>query len=511
MDKKSNCAEHLVENKDGQRYYEGKRLLPSEMLWMCTTESCSTPPKIRRRGQYESKLHCNACANRIKGKDPEILKRRGQAIAKAINSLGDKWSKVAKKNMSSPDTRDKISKSLSKTLKDSPELKEISRKTAIGNNKKSGFGTSSFGKKKWQEMDPETKRERVNRATSAMTETERKKHVCLMRERWPGFEVVEFSNNSIYTYRCPEGHEFKMLSGNFLKRGSCPECSCKSTPEIDTLAWIRDFLPKVEHNKRVLYLDDTLSGNRALEIDIYEPNKKIGVELHGMYYHGFNRDLKDAGVPRNYHKLKADLADKHGIFLLQFFEDEVVHKNEIVKSIILSKIGKADKIFARNCEIKAIESYVDSNSFLEENHLQGGCRSFLRMGLYSQGELVSVLTIRKFRSKNENEAEIARFCHKKGLTVIGGFSKLINGAEKILKEMGIDTVYTYADRRYSDGNVYLSNGFSFVKNTEPDMFWVKNGIKYPRQISWGKSNEEMREGRYYRIFGAGHKLFKKQI
>ena len=158
----SNDAEYLVEIKNGKRYYKGKNLLPSVMVWKCTTPDCKTPPKPQRRGQYQNKLFCNACSNRLKSQNPQIVEKRNKAISKAIASLGDKWSNVAKKNMSSEVIREKISKGVKTYIENNKETSiAVRRETAIKNNKKNGFGTSEFGKRIWENLKPEERKERI--------------------------------------------------------------------------------------------------------------------------------------------------------------------------------------------------------------------------------------------------------------------------------------------------------------------------------------------------------------
>ncbi len=119
---------------DGQRFFEGKKLANAVMLWKCATAGCTTPPKPQRRGQYENKFRCNACSNREKAKDPELLKRRGKAIDDAIACLGNKWSEVASKNMSSKEVREKISESTKKYISENQEeALRIRRDTALKN------------------------------------------------------------------------------------------------------------------------------------------------------------------------------------------------------------------------------------------------------------------------------------------------------------------------------------------------------------------------------------------
>ena len=507
-----NDAEHLVKIKDGKRFYEDKYLSSSTMLWKCTILDCNTPPKPQRRGQYKDKMYCNACSNRLKAQNPEFLKKRGQAISQAIGELGDKWSKIAKINNANPETRNKISSSMKEYIKENKqEALAIRKEIAIKNNKTSGFGSSDFSKQIWANLQGEERNERVRKTKIKYIDATRKIHVGLMSSRYPDFQVVEF-NHPDNTYRCPKGHIFAMRGNNFLKRGNCPICSPKSKMEVDFHQWILAIVPDMKTNKRVLYLDDTKNGNRALEIDLYSDSLKFGIELHGLFYH--KEKLEESGklefgVSKNFHRQKADLADKHEIKLLQFFEDEIVYKTDMVKSIILAKLGgqSFNKIYARKCDIKILNN-KDCNLFLDNNHLQGHCKSFLRLGLFHNEILVSVLTFRN-KKDSKNIAEIARYCTLLNTGVVGGFSRLLSKAEGMLKNTQYEGIHTYSDRRYSSGEIYKNNGFSFVKTTETDWFWVKKDMRYARQISWNKSKEEM--SKYAKIYGTGHLLWEKNL
>jgi hypothetical protein len=295
-----------------------------------------------------------------------------------------------------------------------------------------------------------------------------------------------------------------MRGNNFIKRGVCPECAPKSKIQQNLYNWVQSLVPSFLMNKRVLYLDKTQNGNKALEIDIYEPNLKIGVEVHGLYYH-------TQGKVGNLHQKKAILADQNGIQLLQFFEDEINTNELLVKSMIRSKLHLIEnKINARDCDIEII-SNQESEIFLEKNHLQGHCRSFLRIGLKHKDELIALITFRMPRKGASQVAEIARFCIKADTNVMGGFAKLLKRGESILKNLGFVSLITYSDRRYSNGNVYKLNGFTFKHFTKPDWFWFKDGIRYPRQISWGKTKRQMIDDKYEIILGAGHVLWTKHL
>ena len=73
------------------------------------------------------------------------------------------------------------------------------------------------------------------------------------------------------------------------------------------------------------------------------------------------------------------------------------------------------------------------------------------------------------------------FVIKKNCGVIGGASKLFSNFLKIYNPL---SVISYADRRYSGGNLYKSLGFSFKENTRIGYFYIKNiGTKTYKKVS----------------------------
>jgi hypothetical protein len=502
----TNNAEELVEIIDGKRYYQGKPLMPSQMIWRCTSPGCQTAPKPQRRGQYRDKLLCNTCSNREKSKNPAILEKRGKSISKAIKSLGSKWSDTAFINQSSPQTREKISKSMKEYVAQNADVAlPIRRETAIKNNAVSGFGTSEFSKEVWSESSLAERQNRIEKVKTGLTISGKREHLELLHDRFPSIKLLEFGSPD-NTYECEKKHVFFMRGNNLLKRGNCPTCTPKSQLQEYWHEWFKTLCPDALSNKRIFFLDDTKNGNKALEADSWSPEKNLAIEIHGLYCHTVD-------YVGNKHFIKAEIADKQGITLLQFFEDELNENPDIVKSIIKSKLGMREhSLYGRNCVAQVINK-KDSEAFLGINHLQGGCRSFLRVGLYHEGELVSMMSFRKLRKKGGNIsiAEIARYSSKINTSVVGGFSKLLKFSVPLLKKSGFTKIHTYSDRRYSHGEVYKANGFSFVHKTAPDMWWYKRGQRYPRQISWGKSVKQMTQEGYEKILGAGHTLWTMDL
>lgn len=252
------------------------------------------------------------------------------------------------------------------------------------------------------------------------------------------------------------------------------------------------------------------------ELDIYIPEKKVAIEYDGLYWH--NELKKD----KDYHLNKTLECEKNGIRLIHIFEDEWIHKKDIVKSRLKSIFGIVNnKIYARKCTIKDV-SFNESKTFLEENHIQGNCVSRYRYGLYYNNELVSLMTFgenrKKLGSKSEEEHyELLRFCNKLNTLVIGGASKLLNYFIKTHKPKEI---ISYCDKRWSVGNMYEKLGFKLVSISKPNYFYIINGkreniFKYRKSelIKQGfdknkTEHEIMLERGIYRIYDCGTILYK---
>jgi hypothetical protein len=266
---------------------------------------------------------------------------------------------------------------------------------------------------------------------------------------------------------------------------------------------------------------EVISGDRLvinpLELDIYIPDKKLAIEFNGIYYHSWNVNKN-----KNYHKNKTDRCRNNDIHLFHIFEDQWRNKNLIVKSMIKSKLGKLDhRIYARKCEIKEVSSR-DSSIFLDKSHLQGRTSTSYRIGLYYEDDLVSLMT---FTKKDDNKYILTRFCSKLDTNVIGGFSRLLKHFERLYNPKSL---ISYANRRWSRGNVYEVNGFEFVNATPPNYFYfhesngslLESRIKYQKHKLKDKlsnfdetltETENMYNNGYRKIYDCGNKLYIKKL
>ncbi len=249
------------------------------------------------------------------------------------------------------------------------------------------------------------------------------------------------------------------------------------------------------------------------ELDFYLSDYNLAIEFNGNYYH-YDEILQD----KFYHLNKTKLCEKNGIQLIHIFQYQWDFKQDIVKSIILSKLNKIEnKIYARKCIVKEIDNKT-KNKFLEENHLQGKDISKVKLGLYYNNELVSVMTFGKPRFNKNYEWELIRFCNKKFSRVIGGAGKLFH---YFINTYESKNVISYANRQFNNGNFYEKIGFDFVNTTDPNFFYVKNNDYFSR-LSCQKhkldklldkfdenlsASENMKINGYHRIYDSGNKTY----
>ena len=306
---------------------------------------------------------------------------------------------------------------------------------------------------------------------------------------------------------CKHHGIFQQTPNDHLAGKGCRKCaSASSKPCIEVAAYIKNiFSGDIEANDRTVIA--------PYELDIVVPQNKIAVEFNGNYYHSFNRI--ETAEERTRHASKCNLCLSAGVKLIQINEYEWIFKNQIVKSILAHKLGITNtKYYARKCDIKTLSDY-EYRKFISQNHIQGYRSAKITLGLLFNNKIVAAISINKHKSY---DYEIIRFANENNSVVVGGFSKLL---KHFIRTHHPTTILTYADRRYSDGNVYAVNGFDYIGTTKPNYVYIKSRNYYTRQTfqkhklagKLGKFNPSMTEAEnmfnngYRRLWDAGHLKF----
>jgi len=328
-------------------------------------------------------------------------------------------------------------------------------------------------------IDPKTKEHR-----KCTCRTKNEKHVIDIKDKAPAEFLDIFIKNTLYYPKSKNNiidgiyfSKFAKRSDNFMEQLylDCKDHGIKfygfysntSKKEHE----IADFIRSVYSGEIILGDRKVLSGK---ELDIYLPEKKIAIEFDGLYWHS------SRFKPSRYHLEKTEACEKVGIHLIHIFENEWIHKQEIVKSIIKSKLGIQERrIYARKCSILDL-SFNEAREFFNHNHIQGSTVSSIQVGLVLENEILCAISLARSHRSKDRYLEIKRFCSVLNTNVIGGFSKLLKYVKnKILNE----DLVTFADRRYSSSNnVYSKNG-KLIGCTSPNYFYIfENELKSREQF-----------------------------
>ena len=182
-------------------------------------------------------------------------------------------------------------------------------------------------------------------------------------------------------------------------------------------------------------------------------------------------------------------------------------------------------IQARKCKIKTIEASV-CNRFLAKYHIQGKDNGQYRYGLFYKNRLVSVMTFRKpqlalGQDSKADYMELSSFCTVSNFKVIYAAERLLNA---FIKEHKPTKVISYADKRWSVGDLYNKLGFTFVHNTPISYAYTKDFMSREYRFKYAKHTlkekfenfnpeltewENMQANSYYRIWDCGNELYEK--
>ena len=122
------------------------------------------------------------------------------------------------------------------------------------------------------------------------------------------------------------------------------------------------------------------------------------------------------------------------------------------------------------------------------------------------------------RKNKDEEYEMLRFCNKLNTNVVGGASKLF---KYFIEQYLPKSVVSYADKRWSNGNLYKQLGFELYNESKPSYYYVigKKRInrynlrkdvlvkKYgcPQDVS---EHQFCLQQKWYRIYDCGCYCFK---
>ena len=458
----ANCREvsmkiHYPEFYDYlKEHYAGKQLTFAEMIYLFYHH-------------LEDKPTCRVCGGRTKfiGYTKGYREFCSYKCMNSCNDIQERKKQTSLKNYGTP------------IPMHSEEVKKKMEDTCIERyGVKNAFQSKELMNKSKQTCFEKYGTEYANQSEDVKKKILTTKHQHIL-DKYPNIINIESTNDGIdiYTMKCMDIHcnkckdnVFRIASNTLYDRmRRCVElCTTKYPPgtHIKNTS-IEKFVQNLldEHNIKYITNDRKILSGR--EIDIYIPSKMIAIECDGVYWHSMYNS--------EYHYKKWKDCKELNIQLLTIWEDWITTKPEIVKSIILSKLGFYEySIGASKCKIKKVDS-TEAKEFLNKNHIQGFCGSKYRYGLYHKNELLSLMTFGKSRKtmmgNGKDGWELLRFCNKLNTHVIGGASRLLT---HFRLDHPDENIISFASHDISNGGLYEKLGFEKAGETHSSYWYVHN-------------------------------------
>lgn len=271
------------------------------------------------------------------------------------------------------------------------------------------------------------------------------------------------SNRDKLTITCPIHGDFEQTPEMHLRGSGCSKC-VRADKQSSGEREVCEFLDSLG----VRYITSDRELIAPKEIDIYLPDHNIAIEYDGMYWHSTNLEEECVRMSKQ-HINKTEQCESIGVQLFHIFESEWNNplRKKAWKSMLRVKVGMAERIFARKCKIEPIKP-SQAKIFCAKNHIQGEAQTSKAYALTHDSEIVMVVTMNRCQAK-AYEWEMNRCCSKLDTVVVGGFSKLLNH----IKQLHGTSIVTYANRRFSIGNVYEVAGLKNKGYSAPSYWYWK--------------------------------------
>lgn len=261
------------------------------------------------------------------------------------------------------------------------------------------------------------------------------------------------------SFRCQYGHTFDSRPSVIVRGGGCPACA---------------KLIRRHQSPHEVQLSGT--GGIQQEVDNFVREHKLPITVLVVGLH--------AAYDKYFHSRWLE-QQRQQQYTIMLFEDEWVNNSELIKRKLLHYSGNSTtvRIHARKCQIRECSS-ADKRQLLQRNHVQGHDNARVAYGAYFNDKLIAVMTFTPPRvsvghKRNDYSGvwELSRFCTDTDFVIPGIASKLLKHFQR---NHQWTQIYSYADKRWSVGNMYAQLGFEPTANNPPGYFYVVDGKRKHR-------------------------------
>ena len=214
----------------------------------------------------------------------------------------------------------------------------------------------------------------------------------------------------------------------------------------------------------------------GLELDFYFPKLSLAIEVNPNKTHNSNlfaiesdRVMFDSVKEKTYHYNKYKLCADKGITLIQLYSfdlEPVAFHTKTTPRLLQQILGYDERIYARKVSVSKIGDIKEARAFLNQYHTQGAGRAQDYYEFRYNGDLVAVASFTRTRN---NDVELKRLCFKPGIQIIGGLSKLI---KTYFRDTGVESILSYSDNNYGNGDGYAKAGAEFLRETGPSLVFI---------------------------------------
>lgn len=305
------------------------------------------------------------------------------------------------------------------------------------------------------------------------------------------YEIVKFPTHAHdkVTLMCAKHGEFEQKAFSHLAGHGCYRCGNYSNKtQKEVAAFVESLGVKVDPDNRTIL--------KGPHIDIWVPERNIGIEYHGSYWHTESR-------VGSKHRKKWEAAEAAGVRLIQLFDFEWLGRNEAVKNRLKAIFGVTGTVAARKCDLREVP-HKEAQAFFERVHTQGGrARSLVAYALFSEDRMVACASFGQARGSGTGW-ELLRYASDG--RVQGGFQRLFKAFND---RYAPATVLSYCDLRWGNGQMYEAAGFRLDGITRPDYWYTTGADKVPREKAQGRPEGQTEKewalaNGYEKVLGVGH-------
>ena len=225
------------------------------------------------------------------------------------------------------------------------------------------------------------------------------------------------------------GNKFSQKPEKHLSGQGCPICT-KSKPQEELYKFITE-ITNADYNTRKII--------SPYELDVYIPENKLAIEIHGLHWHS------EQLVGKYYHLNKYKMCKEKGITLIQIFENEWYNKSEQIKSYIKTKLGLNTTITTYIIKEISKQQY---NQFQNQNTIIKHKPGDKNIAITNNNEVYAVAT---FKDNN-----IIQYIEKINYTVQNGIEAILN------------------QNNYITNNRYpVTGNYKTIQETEPEYYYTK--------------------------------------